>query len=197
MSKTDKRIGILGNIITWALVILLLLGITGGTAYFLLRSQGVTFYVEHEGKKCYANADGAYVNLKVGEISRFDVKTLTGGEVGYSVKVTASNVNNFTFTANGEEHTFYTGTTENDDYTDVFEIERGLSGFSVAVPERFTVKKAVEAKYGGEITLNGELNAENSYFILTVTAETSVVKLWLIFSSDATEIFLNPPTTVF
>ena len=197
MGKTDKLISISGNIITWFLVVILLLGTAGGAAYFLLRDQGVTFYVEYEEKRCYANTDSAYAELRIGASSRFDVKTLTGGEVGYSVKIAANGANNFTFRTNGAEKTFHTGAAETDDYTDVFEITRDTGGFSIAVPERFTVKKAVEKKYGGEITLDGELNAENSYFVLTVTADTSAVKLWLIFSSDATGIFLDPPATVF
>ena len=45
MSKANGTINTIGKIITYILVVLLVLGIAGGISYFVLRNQGITYYV--------------------------------------------------------------------------------------------------------------------------------------------------------
>ena len=50
MSKANGTINAIGKIITYILVVLLVLGIAGGISYFVLRNQGITYYVEYDGE---------------------------------------------------------------------------------------------------------------------------------------------------
>ena len=70
MSKVNGVVNTITKIITWVLVVLLMLGIIGGVAYFALRSQGVTFYVEYGGEKYFAAGEGGR-RLVVGGHCRF------------------------------------------------------------------------------------------------------------------------------
>ena len=58
MSKTTKSGNVVTRILTYLLVVLLVLGVAGMIAYFALRSQGVTYYVEYNGERYFANGDG-------------------------------------------------------------------------------------------------------------------------------------------
>ena len=84
-------------IITWVLVVLLVLGVAGGLAYLAMRSQGMTYYVEYGGERYVANGEGGSVWLPTDSERTFAVKSLTGNEVNYSVKVTSNDANNFDF----------------------------------------------------------------------------------------------------
>ena len=106
MSKANGAMGAVGKVITYILVVLLVLGIAGGIAYFALRSQGVTFYVEYGGERYIANGDGGSLSLRAGDPHEFSVKSLTGGEVNFDVKVVSNSSNNFAFTCNGKVYQF-------------------------------------------------------------------------------------------
>ena len=58
MSKANGTINAIGKIITYILVVLLVLGIAGGISYFVLRNQGITYYVEYGDEKYLADSDG-------------------------------------------------------------------------------------------------------------------------------------------
>ena len=76
--KKKKSVG--KKVIAWVLIILLIVvaGLIGG--YFLLRDQGMTYYVEYGGDRYYANSDGGNISLSRGE-NKFIVKSITGKEV--------------------------------------------------------------------------------------------------------------------
>ena len=92
MSKSNSGgvLNSIGKVLTYIFVVLLVLGIAGMVAYFALRGQGVTYYVEYNGERYVANGDGGSLELLNGETHTFSVKSLTGGEVNYSVKVTSN-----------------------------------------------------------------------------------------------------------
>ena len=82
MSKANGTINTIGKIITYILVVLLVLGIAGGISYFVLRNQGITYYVEYDGEKYLADSDGGSLYLPPSDKPQsFAVKSLTGGEV--------------------------------------------------------------------------------------------------------------------
>ena len=195
MSKSNGALGLIGKVITYILVVLLVLGIAGMVAYFALRAQGVTFFVKYNGERYIANGDGGSIALLNGKTHDFAVKSLTGGDVNYSVTVTANPTNNFTFTIDGEYRQFYSTTAENNDYTEVFGLQKEADSFSLTLPDHFTVEQAVEAKHGGDIELQSELRDDLCYFVLTVTSDESTVKMWFMFS-DFT-ITLDTPQIVF
>lgn len=195
MSKSNGALGAIGKVITYILVVLLVLGIAGMVAYFALRAQGVTYYVEYGGERYVANGDGGSIELLNGATNRFAVKSLTGGEVNYSVTVTANSANNFAFTIDGEYRQFYSATDENNDYSEVFGLQKKTDSFSLTFPDHFTVEQAVETKHGGDVELQDELRDDLCYFVVTVTSDESTVKLWFTFS-DLT-VTLDPPQIVF
>lgn len=197
MSKaSDGALSAIGKVITYLLVVLLVLGIAGMVAYFALRGQGVTFYVEYNGERYFANGDGGSLWLPPStEPKTFSVKSLTGGEVNYDVKVTSNEANNLLFVVGNELHYLYSGDEEKDDYTEVFGVQKQKDGFSLTVPDNFSVKQAIETKYGGDIELQSELQDDLCYFIVTVASDKSVVNLWFNFS-DFT-ITLEPSEIVF
>lgn len=197
MSKSNGALGAIGKVITYILVVLLVLGIAGMVAYFALRAQGVTYYVEYNGERYVANGDGGSIELLNGATSNFAVKSLTGGEVNYDVTVQSNYSNNFDFVIDGEYKQFYSTTDENNDYAAVFGLQKKADGFSLTLPDHFTVEQAVETQYGGDIELqNGyEISDDLCYFVITVTSDESTVSLWFTFSGFT--VTLDPPQIVF
>ena len=199
MSKSNGALGTVGKVITYLLVVLLVLGIAGMVAYFALRAQGVTFYVEYNGERYVANGDGGSLSLQVGESHNFAVKSLTGGEVNFDVTVQSNYSNNFDFVIDGEYKQFYSTTDENNDYSAVFGLQKKTDGFSLTFPNLFTVEQAVEMQYGGDIELqNGyEIDTDLCYFVIIVTSDESAVSLWFTFDVDVEGVALDPPQIIF
>ena len=195
MSKSNGGglLNVIGKIITYIFVVLLVLGIAGMVVYFALRGQGVTYYVEYDGERYLSDLEGGNISLLNGETHTFTVKSLTGGEVNYDVKVQSNYSNNFDFVIDGENYRFYSETAESNDYTDVFNVVKTPDGFALTLPEGFTVEQAIETKFGGDAEIQKELQSDLSYFVITVTSGESSVSLWftfgdLIITLDQTEI---------
>lgn len=199
MSKAKGAGSALGKFLTYLLVVLLVLGIAGMVAYFALRAQGVTYYVEYGGKQYVANGDGGSLELLSGATSNFSVKSLTGGEVNYDVTVQSNYSNNFDFVIDGEYKQFYSTTEENNDYSAVFGLQKQADGFSLTIPEDFTVEQAVETQYGGDIELQNDYKISDDlcYFVITVTSGESTVSLWFTFGGRVEGITLDPSQIVF
>lgn len=197
MSKTTKSGNAVTRILTYILVVLLVLGVAGMIAYFALRSQGVTYYVEYNGERYFANGDGGSLFLRSGEPHEFFVKSLTGGEVNYGVKVVSNSSNNFTFVCDGKPQSFC-GTDEKlNDYSEIFGLQKSADGFSLSFPDGFTVEQAIEEKFGGTIEFNSELENDKAYFVISVIADESAVNLWFVFGAEVTGVTLDPPQIVF
>ena len=87
MSKASRAGNAVGKIVTYILVVLLVLGVAGIIAYFALRSQGVTYYVEFGNERYFGNTEGGSLSLPTDATYAFSVKSLTGNEVNFDVKV--------------------------------------------------------------------------------------------------------------
>ena len=109
--------------------------------------------------------------------------------------VTAAVLNYFSFTCNGKIYQFVSTEEANNDYSEVFGLEKGADGFSLSFPDGFTVEQAVEEKFGGEVLFDEELQSDKSYFVISVTSEDSAVNLWFTFSGLT--VMLNPPQIIF
>lgn len=197
MSKSNGALGAVGKVVTYILVVLFVLGIAGMVAFFALRGQGVTYYVEYNGVRYVANGDGGGVALLTGETHNFAVKSLTGGDVNYDVKVMSNSSNNFSFTCNGKVYQFASTSEESNDYSEVFGLVKGANGFSLTLSDSFTVVQAIETKYGGDILFEKELESDKAYFVISVTSDESAVSLWFTFSGCVEGITLDPPQIVF
>lgn len=197
MSKAKGAGSAFGKVLTYILVVLLLLGIVGGVAYFFMRSQGVTYYVEYSDTQYLANSDGGSIGLRTGETHEFSVKSLTGEEVNYSVKVISNEANNFSFSIGDELHRFYEGNDANDDYSSLFGLQKSADGFTITIPNNVTVESIVSEKFGGEIELLSELSDEYSYFVVVVSSGDSVVNLWFTLDGNVTGITLDTTHIIF
>jgi hypothetical protein len=198
MSKSNGLINSVSKVIAYILTFLLILGIVGGVSFFALRSQGITYYVEYEGKKYFGNAESGNIALSSsGKPQKFTVKSLTGKEVNYAVTVTSNAANNFTFTHDGTLKRFY-GTDEADnDYSEVFGLEKNTDCFSLTIPAGANAEEIVSQKYGGNIVLQSELQPDLRYFVITVSVEESNVLLYFGLTIPATGVALKPSEIVF
>lgn len=197
MSKSNGALGAVGKVVTYILVVLLVLGIAGMVAFFALRGQGVTYYVEYNGERYFANGDGGSLFLRAGEPHEFFVKSLTGGEVNYDVKVVSNSSNNFSFTCNGKVYQFASTSEESNDYSEVFGLVKGANGFSLTLPKGLTVEKVIETKYGGDIQLQESLQSGVPYFVITVSDGENSLNMYFSFGAEVEGITLNPPQIVF
>ena len=197
MSKANGAESAFGKVLTYILVVLLVLGIAGMVAYFALRAQGVTYYVEYGGERYVANGDGGSIGFLSGETYDFTVKSLTGGNVDFDVKITSNSDNNIRFSYRDEYHFSFTGNAETDDYSDVFGLQAKTGGFTVTIPQDMTVETAVETKLGGDITLIDGLSDSMAYFVITVTVGESSVRFPFMLGTKDSGIMLDPSQIVF
>lgn len=183
-----------GKFVVWLLVVILIVAIAGVALYFSLRSQGTTFYVQYGEEKYYANLDGGNLFLSAGKTHEFSVKSLTGNEVDYTVKVMANGENNLHFSFDNELHSLYNADDELDDYSDEFDLQITSTGFRLAVPQDMSVEGIIEEKYGGNVEFLQAVPDELCYFSIVVMSEKSTVELAFNFCPSIT---LDPPSIIF
>ena len=181
MSKAGNLVNSVGKIIAYILVAVMVLGLIGGIIYFIARNNGVTFYVEHDGEYYLSDISEATLPLDTGYTYVFAVKSLKGENVSYTVSIAANEERDFSFTCDGENYQFFRSEATMNDYTAVFDINCGTDKFLLYIPTGYTVKDALEAKYGGEVVLPDGLDYGVSYFVLTVKWGDSSVNIPLSF----------------
>lgn len=194
MSKANDAFG---KFAVCLLVVVLTVAVVGVVLFFALREKGLTNYVEYNGERYMIGSDDGELFLRRGKTHEFSVKSLTGGEVDFEVKITSNADNNVTFAYNGEYHNSYTENAETDDYSDVFDLQADTDGFAVTIPQDMTLETAIETKYGGDITLLDELSDRTACFVITVTVGDSSAVLPFAFGAEVSDVTLDPPSIVF
>lgn len=194
MSKRkDKVSSTLSKIITYILVVLLLLGFAGVIVYFVAKNGGVSFYVEYNGDTYYSNSENQSIYLDTGTHD-FTVKSLSDEQADYTVKVVAVADSNFVFTIDELIYQFYGTDEANNDYSEVFGLQLIENGFTLSVPENFSVKQAVEEKYDGAVELEQPLQNDLCYFAISVVSGDNIVYLPFTFGLIIT---VDPPSIIF
>lgn len=197
MSKAGGGMNTVTKIIVWVLVVLLLLGAAGVVAYYVLKDAGVSFYVEYNGKRYFSGVSETDLSFKTGNTYTFNVKSLTGENVDYSVSILSSGEHNFTFISNGKFYDFYSAdNADNNGYSHVFSLQKSKDGFSITLPKGFSVEKAIEAKFGGDVELQSDLQSV-SYFVIAVSSGDYSLNLYFSFGEDVTGVTVDPPSIVF
>lgn len=191
-----KGLNTAGKIVAWVLAILLLAGVAGVIVYFVAKEEGADYYVEYGGAKYYGNAEGGKLNITSGEEYRFEVKSLTGENVNFDVKVTSNPANNFEYTVDGKLCVWNGSDEKANDYTDIFNVQKDETGFTMRVPEQFGIYDILQAKYPGQTVDSGSLDAKD-YFLLTVSVGESSVAFRFGTSAATMGITLDPPEIVF
>ena len=74
-------------------------------------------------------------------------------------------------------------------------MQKQSDGFSLTIPEDFTVEKAIETKYNADIELKDEIQDNLCYFVITVSVDETAVNLW--FSFNELTVTLDSPSIIF
>ena len=78
MYSKSKLVDTIVKSVSYILIFLLIIGILGGVSYFVLKNQGLSYYVEYADTKYYGNTDGGKLSLPPADSSYvFSVKSLT------------------------------------------------------------------------------------------------------------------------
>ena len=186
-----------GKFVVWLLAVVFIIAVVCIALFFILRERGLTNYVEYNGERYFLGSDGGELFLRRGKTHEFSVKSLTGGEVNYDVKVVSNSANNFTFVCDGKPQSFCGTDEELNDYSEIFGLQKNADGLSLSFPDGFTVEQAVEEKFGGEVLFDEELQSDKAYFVISVVADESSVDLWFVFGAKVTDVTLDPPQIVF
>ena len=191
-----KGLNTAGKIVAWVLAILLIAGVAGVIVYFVAKEEGADYYVEYDGTKYYGNAEGGKLDITSGKEYRFEVKSLTGENVDFDVKVTSNPANNFEYTVDGKLCVWYGSDDKANDYTDIFNVQKEETGFTIRAPEQFGIYDILQAKNPGQTVDSGSLDAKD-YFLLTVSVEESSVAFRFGTSAATMGITLDPSEIVF
>lgn len=198
MSKAGNTFG---KVMIWLLAIIIMIVIVGAVLYFTLRGEGATYFVQYGSETYYVNSANAELSLQTDIPQEFAVKSLTGGNVGYTVKVVANEANNFRFSFGDELHSLYSGNDGLDDYSDLFALQKNGDGFCISVPSRTSVEDFIETKYGGDVVIIDELSENMAYFSIVVSFENGSINIPFSFDGQiqifVEDITVNPPSIVF
>ena len=194
--KASGTVETIGKIVTWILVVLLVLGIAGGAAYLAMKESGISFYAETGGERIFGGTERE-LTFSTGQTYDFSVRALEGGEINYSVKVTTNPENNFDYVLDGKTYRFSGEDEERNDYSEVFALTKRADGFSLTIPEGFSVEKAVKAKFGEGVQIGTELSAELAYFSVTIGAGESRAQIFFRFSPELLSVELDCESIVF
>ena len=194
MSKSG---GSLGKVVAGLFAFVLIVAVVGVALYFGLHEQGLTYYVEYGGERYYANSDSGGLLLYMEKTHDFSVKSLTGGEVDFDVKITSNAENNFSFKVGEERWRFHDNDPELNDYTEIFGVDVSGNTFSVTVPNGFSVEQAVQEQFGDDVQFETDLQEGLAYFVITVTVDESSVDLPFVFGVKVSGVTLDPPQIIF
>ena len=193
--KASGTVETIGKMVTWILVVLLVLGLAGGAAYLAMKESGISFYAETGGERIFGGTERE-LTFSTGQTYDFSVRALEGGEISYSVKVTANPENNFDFVLDGKTYRFSGEDEERNDYSEVFALTKRADGFSLTIPEG-SAEKAVKAKFGEGVQIGTELSAGLAYFSVTIGAGESRAQIFFRFSPELLAVELDCESIVF
>ena len=171
---------------------LLVFGVVGVVISFAVRHGGAEFVVEYNGDTYYSNSEEQEIYLGAGD-HQFAVKFVSGKHANYSAKVVAMADNNFAFTVDGKVYQFYGTDEDSNNYSEVFGLQATKNGFVVTIPDSFSIKQAVEEKYGGAVELEQPLQNDLCYFAISVVSSDNTVYLPFTFGLIIT---LDPPYVI-
>ncbi len=191
-----KGLNTAGKIVAWVLAILLLAGVAGVIVYFVAKEEGADYFVEYNGEKYLGNAEGGKLDIVSGNEYRFEVRSLTGENVNFDVKVTSNPANNFEYMVDGKLCVWNGSDDKANDYTSIFNVQKDETGFTMRVPKQFGIYDILQAKYPGQTVDSGSLDAKD-YFLLTVSVGESSVEFWFGTSAATMGITLDPSEIVF
>lgn len=197
MSKS--RISNFANIIVTVIVLLLLLGITGGLIAWLAREDGLTVYVDYGEKRYTVNTVNASLETLDASKHEFTVGSLTGEAVDYTVEITVNKKAAFEFISNEKKYKWATV-----DCSKYFKIDKTDTGFTLSISADTNVTNCLRSVYD-EIQYIQLMPESGEYFVMTVkTSYGSIAMPFGLYVGDTpyisglnTEITLSTDTIIF
>ena len=189
----SKVRGSIGRIIKTATVAMLLLVVLITILCLSLCSKELVYYVEYAGEK-YESGESGIVSVFPDSSYKFFVKSSEGAEVDYSVKIESNKDNNFSFTKNGKICWLWNNDEIKDDYSEIFGLDIKTDGFTITLLKSFTVKTAIEKKYGEEIELKGEWPKDLCFFEIIVSTENEPIIFHILCKTI--EVIIDPPSII-
>ena len=178
-------------------VLVILLTVIG--IFFLTGGQeNDGYYVEYNGTLYTPGETGAAMSLTSGETYEFSVLSDTGAKAEYSVKITSNPEKNFSFQVGNEQCWFYDENETRNDYSQTFSLTQEEEKIILTVPENFSLRKAIEERHGGKVTLNDGTKLEaGCYFRLVISLEETTFSMDLSVALPVTGIEIDPPWILF
>lgn len=170
--------------LTWALIILMLVGVVGFFALFTngFKSGLRTFYINYGGDTYTVNR--TELTLPYDSDLQFDIRRLDGKasvEDAYTVRIIpgVTEKTDFIYTVDGEEHRF----SEIDDLTAAFDVTQNGSTVTLNLPRSITVAEVLETVYPGQSVSvpDGLDTATAAYFAFYVATEDGKSEMELTF----------------
>ena len=156
------------------------------------------YYVEYNGTRYTPGKTGAAMSLTSGETYEFSVLSDTGAKAEYSVKITSNPEKNFSFQVGNEQCWFYDENETRNDYSQTFSLTQEEEKIILTVPENFSLRKAIEERHGGKVTLNDGTKLEaGCYFRLVISLEETTFSMDLSVALPVTGIEIDPPWILF
>ena len=156
------------------------------------------YYVEYNGTRYTPGETGAAMSLTSGETYEFSVLSDTGAKAEYSVKITSNPEKNFSFQVGNEQCWFYDENETRNDYSQTFSLTQEEEKIILTVPENFSLRKAIEERHGGKVTLNDGTKLEaGCYFRLVISLEETTFSMDLSVALPVTGIEIDPPWILF
>ena len=192
------------KIITSVLLALLLVGTMGVIAHFTngFREDFKTFYITYEGEDILSEKSS--LELPRGEEHRFDVTYIFEGldkeaePKGYSVEI-VSNVEKgkeFEYSVDGEKVRYVDGMY----LTNVFQIDRQDTYFTLTLPEDISLKKILESVYEKDVEVLNNVEATEPYLYTLVVSsydESVTYHMDFAFYIGVTGVTLDKSEVVF
>lgn len=192
------------KIITSVLLALLLVGTMGVIAHFTngFREGFKTFYVNYKGEDILSEKSG--LELSRGEAHRFDVTYIFEDlneetePKGYSVEI-VSNVEKgkeFEYSVDGEKITYVDGMY----LTNVFQIDRQDTYFTLTLPEDISLVKVLESVYEKDVEVLNNVEATEPYLYTLVVSsydESVTYHIDFAFYIGVTGVTLDKSEVVF
>lgn len=156
------------------------------------------YYVEYNGTRYTPGETGVAMSLTSGETYEFSVLSDTGAKAEYSVKITSNPEKNFSFQVGNEQCWFYDENETRNDYSQTFSLTQEEEKIILTVPENFSLRKAIEERHGGKVTLNDGTKLEaGCYFRLVISLEETTFSMDLSVALPVTGIEIDPPWILF
>lgn len=168
MSKAQSRAV---DIVVKIIAVMLVIGAIGFLVVTLMREGGLTVYVKYGDKRYSVSTVNGSLGTLGGDVYKFDVFSIDGKAVEYSVEVSPNADNDFVFLADGANYRW-----SKVDCTTFFEIQKSDKSFTIAVSENVNLTDLLTAKYG-DIQYANTMPDVADYFNLVVKIANGNIRM--------------------